>query len=267
MKSYNRYWPVTTLMGLCVTFLTISHMDKYDGIWSTICMIGFAVLIPVFAFGYKDNSVPGLLFTIFSTTIVVSNADQHNWSIVGWSAAIIYIPLLLQLVDLVRKSHKKTGSRATALTLIRMFIGLNWLTHCTGKLFTSQLDPSLVRFFSHVVGSNLIGIDFPISFTHYVIILDGLLEFVSAISLGLGLLTRFGAFVASGYLVIAQLLSGHFEAGYTWALPESGWELGFFFFMVTYPFMFSKTAGPISLDSHYLTERSNHGIVRILSGA
>lgn len=265
MKA-NKFFLLTTLAGFASFVAVLSQLSAFDGAWSTVCMVVFSALIPVFAYLFRNNSTVGFLLTTFPTIIVVRNADQHDWSVVGWVTAIVFIPLLFQLITLSRDVYKEYGGPALALSLMRSFVGLNWLTHCTEKLFLSQHDEGLLNFFSTVVGHNTIGMDIPPHLAHYVIIFGGLIELTVAISLGLGLLTRFGAFAASCYLVAAQLMSGHFGVGYTWALPGGGWELCFFFFMVMYPFMLPKTAGPISLDATFKTNQSSNKLVKLLSG-
>lgn len=262
----NKLFLFTTLCGLASFITVISNLALFDGTWSTICMIVFSALIPIFAFTFRNNTIAGLLLTTFPTIIVVRNADQHDWSIVGWISAIVFIPLLLQLISIAQQQYHEKGGQPLALSLIRMFVGLNWLTHCTEKLFLSHHDDGLVNFFSTVVGPNTIGSNIPPHLAHYVIIFGGLVELSIAIFLGLGLFTRLGAFFAACYLIAAQLMSGHFMVGYTWALPGGGWELCFFFFMVMYPFMLAKTAGPISLDSVFKTNKMTHPILKSLSG-
>ncbi|GAD88637.1 hypothetical protein VHA01S_008_00330 [Vibrio halioticoli NBRC 102217] len=262
----NKFFLLTTLAGILSFVTVISNISLFDGTWSTVCMVVFSALIPIFAYRFRNHSTVGFLLTTFPTIIVVRNADQHDWSIIGWLTAITFIPLLLQLIVLSRDAYKNHGGPALALSLMRTFVGLNWLTHCTEKLFLSQHDEGLLNFFSQVVGHNTIGADIPPHIAHYVIIFGGLVELTIAISLGLGLLSRFGAFAASIYLISAQLMSGHFMVGYTWALPGGGWELCFFFFMVMYPFMLPKTAGPISLDAAFSTNLLNNRLIKRLSG-
>ena len=262
----DKWYLLTAVAGLASFLSVVLNLGLFDGTWSTICMVVFSVLIPVFAYIFRNNSIAGFLLTTFPTIIVVRNADQHDWSIVGWTTAIVFIPLFFQLINIAKEAYKTDGPQALALSLMRSFVGLNWLTHCTEKLFLSQHDEGLLGFFSKVVGHNTIGTDIPPHLAHYVIILGGLMEFTTSISLGLGLFSRFGAFVASCYLIAAQLMAGHFGVGYTWALPGGGWELCFFFFMVMYPFMLPKTAGPISLDAVYKTNQLSNKLLKRLSG-
>lgn len=265
--SKNKFFILTTLCGIASFITVITNMDIFDGTWSLVCMVIFSALIPIFAFTLRNNTISGFLLTLFPTIIVVRNADQHDWSMIGWISAITFIPLFFQLITIAKEQYNQSGGQALALSLIRTFVGLNWLTHCTEKLFLSHHDAGLVNFFSTVVGPNTIGANIPPHLAHYVIIFGGLVELSIALSLGLGLFTRLGAFFAACYLIAAQLMSGHFMVGYTWALPGGGWELCFFFFMVMYPFMLPKTAGPISLDSAYKTHLNNNLLLKRLSGS
>ncbi|MEZ9566246.1 DoxX family protein [Vibrio artabrorum] len=267
MNHSNKYYIPTTILGLLSIFTVLFNTELYDGSWSMISMSLFGVAIPICSYIFRKNAVISFLLTTFFTIIVVRNADQHDWSIVGWVTALVFIPLLCQLISLARDSYNTDGTHLTALTLLRTFIGLNWLTHCTEKLFLSHHDVGLVDFFSNVVGPNTIGQSIPEPWVHYVIILGGLVELTAAICLGLGLLTRFGAFVSCAYLVAAQLMSGHFMVGYTWMIPGGGWEVPFYFFMVTYPFMLPRNAGSISLDTALKTNNSNIALIKSFSGA
>ncbi|MGX9522565.1 DoxX family protein [Vibrio mediterranei] len=267
MNTSNKYYVPTTILGLTSVFVVLFNTELFDGSWSMISMALFSIAIPICSYIFRRNSVISFLTTTFFAIIVVRNADQHDWSIIGWITSLVLIPLLFQLISLAKDSYNTNGSHLTALTLLRTFIGLNWLTHCTEKLFLSHHDAGLVGFFSNVVGPNTIGTSIPDPLVHYVIVLGGLVELTAAICLGLGLLTRFGAFVACVYLIAAQLMSGHFMVGYTWMMPGGGWEVPFYFFMVTYPFILPRNAGAISLDVVLKTDKSNIPFIKLLSGA
>ncbi|CAJ1890724.1 hypothetical protein PEKONANI_03530 [Aeromonas jandaei] len=239
------------LTGLISFVATILSLDKFDGTWSTICMVVFSALIPVSVFLFRRNNTVWFLFATFFTTIVVRNADQHDWSLVGWLTAITYIPLLFQLIVLLKNGYNTNGPQSIALSFIRIFTGFNWLTHCTEKLFVSNHDAGLVGFFQTVVGPNTFGSTLSVDFATNMIVLGGLVEFTTAISLGFGFLSRFGAFSGALYLVAAELMSGHFGVGYTWMMPGGGWEVPFYFFMVTIPFLLPQSGGAISLDKEW----------------
>jgi putative oxidoreductase len=247
----NKIYILTFLTG-CAAFISVlSYLSRFDGIWSTTNMLCFSLLIPLSALVSRKNTVVSFLFTTFFTVIVVRNAGQHDWLRVGWVTAITFIPLLLQLIVIVIDGIKQYGPQGIALSFIRMFIGFNWLTHCTEKLFVSRHDAGLVGFFKTVVGPHTFGSVLSDQFAVNMIILGGLVEFTAAVTLGLGILSRFGAFAAAVYLVMAELMGEHFGVGYTWMMPGGGWEVPFYFFMVTLPFMLPKTGGPLSLDNEW----------------
>lgn len=244
------HWLVI-LTGIISFVSVLTYLNKFDGTWSTVCMLLFSILIPLSTWFFRRNNVVWFLFATFFTTIVVRNADQHDWSRVGWWTALTYIPLLLQLIIILRNGYQQYGSQSITLSFIRMFIGFNWLTHCTEKLFVSHHDAGLVGFFQTVVGPNTFGTMLSEQFAINMIIFGGLVELTAALSLGLGVLSRFGAFVAALYLIAAEVMSGHFGVGYTWMLPGGGWEVPFYFFMVTIPFMLPHSGGAISLDKEW----------------
>ncbi|HDO1377046.1 TPA: DoxX family membrane protein [Aeromonas veronii] len=249
MKDKMHWLVVLTGMISFVSVLT--YINQFDGAWSTICMLLFSILIPLSALFFRRNNVVWFLFTTFFTTIVVRNADQHDWSQVGWWTALTYFPLLLQLIFILHEGYQKYGSQSMVLSFIRMFIGFNWLTHCTEKLFVSNHDAGLVGFFQTVVGPNTFGTMLSEQFAVNMIIFGGLVELTAAISLGLGVLSRFGALAAALYLIAAEVMSGHFGVGYTWMMPGGGWEVPFYFFMVTIPFMLPRSGGALSLDKEW----------------
>lgn len=259
----DRLYLLTVLTGIISFISVITYLDNFDGTWSTICMLVFSILIPLSALVLRKNGVVWFLFATFFTTIVVRNADQHDWSRVGWWTALTYIPLLLQLIVILREGYKQHGPQSMTLSFIRMFIGFNWLTHCTEKLFVSIHDAGLVGFFQNVVGPHTFGSVLSEQFAVNLIILGGLAEVTAAITLGLGILSRFGAFVAAIYLVAAEVMSGHFGVGYTWMIPGGGWEVPFYFFMVTIPFLLPNSAGAISLDKEWQLSRRLGGLGKL----
>lgn len=241
------------IAGVVAASSAIYNMGLYDGTWSQVATIVAALMIPISAYLCMNNAKLTFLLPVFFTTIVVRNADQHDWSMIGWIAATVYVPLLFQLIFVLRKTYDHDGPTQTALSMIRMFIGLNWLTHCTEKLFVSHHDLGLVGFFANGFGNLTVGHPLSDNLANALIVLGGIIELATAISLGLGYFSRFGAFMSAGYLVVAQIVGGHFAVGYTWILPGGGWELAFYFFMVTIPFMLPNVGGTISLD-HVIAE-------------
>ncbi|CAK1757179.1 DoxX family protein [Vibrio splendidus] len=263
-KSYSS---AIVVSGLIAFLSSIFNFKLYDGTWSAVVTIGAAALIPITAYMNRRNLSLTFLLPLFFTTIVVRNADQHDWTMIGWLSAITYIPLLFQAIAVFRRNYEDNGSVETALSMLRVFIGMNWLTHCTEKLFVSSHDAGLVGFFQNVAGANLFGHPLTETGAHYLIVFAGFGELAAAIFLGLGLFTRFGAVVASIYLVFAEILSGHFGVGYTWMLSGGGWEVCFYYFMVTIPFLLPKTASTISLDAYLKTNKSEWRVIRAITGA
>ncbi|MDN3700632.1 DoxX family protein [Vibrio artabrorum] len=244
----KNYSMIVVITGLITLASAVFNAELYDGTWSMIATVAAALLVPVAAYVFRNNLTLSFLIPLFFNTIVVRNADQHDWTAIGWVAAVTYIPLLLQAFIVFRKTYLVEGSTETALSMIRIFIGLNWLTHCTEKLFVSSHDAGLVGFFANGFGNLVVGHPLTDSTANALIVLGGIVEFATAISLGLGVFSRFGAFMSASYLVVAQIVGGHFSVGYTWILPGGGWELAFYYFMVTIPFMLPKVGGAVALE-------------------
>ncbi len=255
---------LTFILGSVSLISSVLYAKNYDGIWSAVVMILFSLFIPLSALLWRKKRLISFMLALFFTIIVVRNAGQHNWLLVGWITALTFIPLLIEAIIIFRDGIREYGTQAVALSFIRMFIGFNWLTHCTEKLFLSHHDAGLVGFFQNVVGVHTFGMVLSEQFAVSMIIVGGLVEFSSAISLGFGFLTRAGAFISAIYLVAIELMSGHFGVGYTWMLPGGGWELPFYFFMVTIPFILPNTAGPLSLDQEW--EIDSQPVLNKLSG-
>ncbi|RPH25527.1 DoxX family protein [Buttiauxella warmboldiae] len=250
-KMKSRIYYLTILTGLVSFISAIAYIGQYDGVWSMVVMIIFSLLIPLSAWLWRKNRLISFMLTLFFTVIVVRNADQHDWSQVGWLTAITFIPLLIQAAIVFREGIEKYGTQEAALSFFRMFVGFNFLTHCTEKLFRSSHDAGLVSFFQNVVGMHTFGTVLSENFAVTLIVIGGLVELTSAILIGFGLLTRAGAFIAALYLVAAEVMSGHFGIGYTWMMPGGGWEFPFFYFMVTLPFLLPNSAGQLSLDHEW----------------
>lgn len=262
MKAKIYY--LTFITGLISFIASVTYLNQYDGTWSAIVMVLFSFLIPLTALLWRKNRLISFMLTLFFTLIVVRNADQHDWSRVGWLTAITFIPLLLQAIIIFREGIRQYGHQEVALSFLRMFVGFNFLTHCTEKLFLSHHDAGLVGFFQNVVGMHTFGTVLSENVAVTMIILGGLAELTAAVSIGFGFLTRAGAFIAAIYLIAAELMSGHFGIGYTWMMPGGGWEFPFFYFMVTIPFLLPNSAGKLSLDLEWKT--ALQPIINLFSG-
>lgn len=251
MKTKIYY--LTFITGLISFIVSVSYLNNYDGTWSAITMALFSLLIPLTTLLWRKNRLISFMLTLFFTLIVVRNADQHDWSRVGWLTSMTFIPLLIQAVIIFRDGIHQYNNQEVALSFLRMFVGFNFLTHCTEKLFVSYHDTGLVSFFQNVVGMHTFGTVLSANMASGMIILGGLAEFTSAVLIGFGLLTRAGAFIAAIYLIAAEVMSGHFGIGYTWMMSGGGWEFPFFYFMVIIPFLLPDTAGRLSLDQEWKT--------------
>lgn len=261
----NSYYMLLVLTGLASFGAVVLEASKLIGAWYIMVMFAFSALIPIVAYKFRENSVVSFLVTAALVTIVVRSGDQHDFSVIGWVTAVSYVPLILQLTELSKHFIEKGEVQGVTLSLLRAFIGLNWLTHCTEKIWISEIDKGLFGFFQNNVGKFLTGVPLTDANANLIIRFAGCVEFSAAFLLGLGLFSRFGAFISLAYSTAAVIMGEHFLAGYTWAIP--GWEFCFFLFMVSYPFMLENSAGPISFDAAFDTaNKASSPLLRTLSG-
>ncbi len=113
---------------------------------------------------------------------------------------------------------------------VRMYIGFDFIPHFTEKLFAgTTIHAGVVQDFIHL------GLPHPNLFVWAA----GFCEFISTISIGLGLFIRPGAIFCTIYLLIATYLGHHFSTGFMWIRPGGGWEFAVLWAMLIFSFAFS----------------------------
>jgi putative oxidoreductase len=115
-----------------------------------------------------------------------------------------------------------------ALSILRIFTGLNLLQHGTGKI----LGFPAVPMFANVQIGSLTGV-------------GGLIELIGGILFTIGLFTRPVAFVLSGFTAVAYFMA---HAGKSFYPVLNGGELAALYCFVFLYFVFAG-AGPWSLDA------------------
>ena len=130
------------------------------------------------------------------------------------------------------------------LFFVRFFIGFDMIPHFCEKLFAG----SAIRA-EDVHAFTVLGVPHPLTF----VILAGLIEFLAALAISSGFLTRLASVCFVIYLFVATYLGHHFANGFIWAAPGGGWEypvllMGLFAVFAT------LGAGEFSVDG-FLTDR------------
>ncbi len=198
-----------------------------------------------FAVGFLLSLAPFLL----AWRIAAINGAQ----LLTYTAGIAVIVLMLQLADCIvtdcrRNRHLPTAWLGTLLwqaTVVRLCFGLNELCHSAEKIFAGQNSfHALEKAFQSL------------GFTHYAavfVVLGGLTELASAISVGLGLFARLGAAVSLLYFLVATVgFGGEWTRGYSWGTAGGGgWEY-VMLLMVVFGGVMMTGAGKFSLDGWLL---------------
>ncbi|AHE67560.1 DoxX family protein [Legionella oakridgensis] len=135
--------------------------------------------------------------------------------------------------------------------LIRIYLGLNMLPHCSEKLFLGTSS-----YYQEVHDFMLMGIIDP----KFMVILAGIIEFAIFFAFTFGFLTRIAAVGASIYLLMTTLLGHHFTNGFIWVSPGGGWEFPIMWGFLYLTFLLTG-GGLFSLDS-WLYKQSKLKIFR-----
>jgi len=215
-------------------------------LWMCVALLSAVLITPrVFAPGYLLSLLPFLI----AWRVAVMNDAQ----VMVWVASIAAIPMFLQFVDCalsdLRRDRSKPGAWLGTLlwqaTLVRMYFGLNELCHSAEKIFAG-----MGWFHKLEAGFQGFGLG---ELAAAFVVLGGLIEFASAVSVGLGLFARLGAFVSLIYFLVATVgFGGEWSRGYAWASPGGGgWEY-VMLLMVVFAGVMMTGAGKFSLDGWLL---------------
>jgi putative oxidoreductase len=144
-----------------------------------------------------------------------------GFELLGWSlGALVLVQFILRAASVAASADSREVSlNATALTFIRVYIGLMFVPHFGSHILGGPFQFKIYTLYFASLGMPLPAMQ---------VALAGSIELICAISLTLGLLTRPVALLGSVYLLMSMLLGRHFQIGYVWALPEGGYEFGVF---------------------------------------
>ncbi|QXI30892.1 DoxX family protein [Pseudomonas vanderleydeniana] len=215
-------------------------------LWSCVALLS-AVLITPRAF------VPGFLISLLPFLIAWRVAAMNDAQVMVWVASLAAVPLLLQFIDCVMGDLRRDRGKSAAwlgtllwqATVVRLYFGLNELCHSSEKIFAG-----LGWFHKLEVGFQGFGLG---EAAAAFVVLGGLIEFASAVSVGLGLFARLGAFVSLIYFLVATIgFGGEWSRGYAWASPGGGgWEY-VMLLLVVFAGVLATGAGKFSLDGWLL---------------
>ncbi len=254
-------------LGAALYCSAIDHSLPDFAAWtSSVCLllaVLSALLITprIFAVGYLLSLAPFLL----AWRIAAINGAQ----VLSYTAGVAVIVLLLQLVDCVvtdcrRNRHLPTAWFGTLLwqaTVVRLCFGLNELCHSAEKIFAG-----LHSF--HTLERAFQGLGFN-QYAAVFVVLGGLTELASAISVGLGLFARLGAAFSLLYFLVATVgFGGEWTRGYAWGTPGGGgWEY-VMLLLVVFGGVMMTGAGKFSLDGWLLSRnRLSRWAVRLCINA
>lgn len=215
-------------------------------LWMCVALLSAVLITPrVFA--------PGYLLSLLPFLIAWRVAAMNDAGVMVWVASFAAIPVFLQFVDCaasdLRRDKGKPGAWLGTLlwqaTLVRMYFGLNELCHSSEKIFAGT------GWFHHLeAGFQGFGLG---ELAAAFVVLGGLIEFASAVSVGLGLFARLGALLSLVYFLVATVgFGGEWSRGYAWASAGGGgWEY-VMLLMVVFAGVMMTGAGKFSLDGWLL---------------
>lgn len=215
-------------------------------LWLVVALVSAVLITPrVFTVGFLISLLPFL--------IAWRVAAMNGAVVLEWVASIAFIPLVLQFIDLIRtdwqRNRDKPGAWLGTLlwqaTIVRMVFGLNELCHSTEKIFAG-----MGSFHNLVHGFEGFGLG---GAAGLFVVVGGLTELASAISVGLGLFARLGAAVSLVYFLVATLgFGGEWTRGYAWATSGGGgWEY-VMLLLAVFGSVLLTGAGKFSLDGWLL---------------
>lgn len=192
--------------------------------WS--CVLALVLACASALFIMPRAFCPGFLIALLPFLLAWRVAAMNGAAPVEWVASFASVPLLALFFDCMRSDIRRDAARPGAwlgtlvwqMTIVRLYFGLNELGHSSEKIFAGLASFHKLTAIFHSFG---IGDAAPLF-----VIAGGLIELASAISVGLGLFARLGAFVSVVYFLVATVGYGHeWTRGYAWATAGGGgWE-------------------------------------------
>lgn len=240
---------VTLMVALYCSF--IEHSLPDFAAWTTsacllLALMSTLLITPrIFAVGFLLSLAPFLL----AWRIAAINGAH----LLTYTAGIAVIVLMLQLADCIvtdcrRHRHLPAAWLGTLLwqtTVVRLCFGLNELCHSAEKIFAGQGS-------FHALEKAFQGLGFN-QYAAVFVVLGGLTELASAISVGLGLFARLGAAISLLYFLVATVgFGGEWTRGYAWGTAGGGgWEY-VMLLLVVFGGVMMTGAGKFSLDGWLL---------------
>lgn len=225
------------IIGLSLTMLAYHPNPSIPGIayfwlifWLLSSLITGLISYKAFTLGYLASLFS--LMTAWRISILIDLNEIFD---------LITVVFLLMLANFIYFSwqnlHHKTPGLMHSLSMIewqlifvRMYIGFDFIPHFTEKLFCGpSIHEHLIDAFLHL------GLDH----ANILVWLAGICEFISGISIGLGLFIRPGALFCSIYLLIATYLGHHFSIGFMWVMPGGGFEFAVLWTILVFSFFIS----------------------------
>lgn len=248
------------IAGLSATFLAALYSGWGDNSlpdfaawtasgWALLALLSALLVTP-------RRFVQGYLLSLLPFLIAWRVAAMNGaWALMV-VASLTAVVLVLQFADCVATDWRKLrgrpdawlGTLAWQATLVRLCFGLNELCHSTEKLFAG-----VGSFNTLVHGFQGFGLG---AYAAAFVVLGGMIELVSAISVGLGLLARLGAGLSLVYFLTATIgFGGEWARGYAWASPGGGgWEY-VMLLLVVFSGVMMTGAGRFSIDDWLLRQR------------
>jgi putative oxidoreductase len=218
----------TASVTISMVLLLLSVLWQLRGSFSSIAASALATAVVARLFGILNLNPPSSLAGLKPEDLdllVATGPGVPGFAFLGWFlGALIFVQFILRAASAaVTAESRETSLNASALTFIRVYVGLMFVPH-----FGSHVLGGPFQFKIYTLYFASLGLPMPAA----QVLLAGSIELVSAIGLVLGLFTRPVALLASAYLLMSMLWGGHFHIGYVWALPGGGYEFGLFWAVI-----------------------------------
>ncbi|WP_277964170.1 DoxX family protein [Pseudomonas sp. RIT-To-2] len=231
--------------------------------WSASLALALALLSALVL--TPRNFTVGYLVSLLPFLIAWRVAAMNGAGLLMWVSSFTAVVLLLQFADCVVNDWRREraspgawlGTVLWQMTIVRLYFGLNELGHSTEKIFAGLGSfHTLEEGFRHLGFAQWAGL---------FVILGGLVELASAISVGLGLFARLGALVSLLYFLVATVgFGGEWGRGYAWASAGGGgWEY-VMMLLVVFGSVLLTGAGKFSIDGWLLQRRWLPDALRVL---
>ncbi|EIK96158.1 DoxD-like family protein [Pseudomonas sp. M47T1] len=260
-------WPA--VIGIAATLIVtlycslVTHSLPDFAAWSSSLWLVVALASAVFI--TPRLFTVGFLVSLLPFLIAWRVAAMNGAMPVLWVASFTAVVLVLQFIDCAASDWQRHRGRPEAwlntllwqATIVRLCFGLNELCHSSEKIFAG-----LGSFHTLEHGFQGLGIAHGAALF---VVLGGLIELASAISVGQGLFARLGALLSLVYFLVATLgFGGEWTRGYAWATPGGGgWEY-VMLLLVVFGGVWVTGAGKFSIDGWLLRQAIVPGWLQVL---